>query len=248
MTKSINIDKEKSYQIGQMLDDLQLYWNRVALIGNWGHQNFWDELILIGNIKLINDTIFSKKKNSIYNRSAYNISWKKLKFIIYSANTNWLSWFHNYFNLPKSNLVYTQEIPHGFRSFASYISNLSNIKDIRYWFTTDTYILGGGEIFTPETPFSYQYWAISLMPYFFGKMVWWIWWYRPKLIVMWGIQKPTRRIDRMCFWFIWRCADRFYLRDKESVAVVQDNRPHKQCSLFVDSSYFAVCDIKKKDY
>ncbi len=247
MTKPVN-HKDKNLPIIQsMIDNFELQWNNIALIGNRGHQNFWDELILIGNIKLIDTTYHSRYDELATNKSDHNTSSKPPKLIIYTANIPWLRWFHSYFNISWSRLIYTQELPHGFRSLLHYIFNPSCIKDIKYWFMTDTYILGGGEIFTPETPFSYQYRTISLMPYFFGKLFWWMRWCRPRLIVMWGIQKPTRWIDRVCFWLIWRCTDRFYLRDKESIEVIHTTRPYKEASVFVDSSYFAVSDICKKN-
>lgn len=240
MTNWSKIYLESPKFIQQMIQDFQFWWDKVALIGNRGHQNFGDELILIWNIKFISQMVSQ-------NKSDHHISSKNLRYIIYSANISWLKKFHDCFDIDISSIKYLQEVPHGFRSLLNYISHVSNISSFKHWVNTQTYILGWGEIFTPETPFSYQYRTISLAPYFFGKIFGWLWWYRPKLIVMWGIQKPTRWFDKLCFGLIWRCADRFYLRDKESVEVIKNQRPHKKVSLFVDSSYFAVADIHKQE-
>lgn len=246
MTNLSNLDKENQDNIRQMIADFHFWWNKIALIGNRGHQNLWDELILIGNIKLI-ESIMSEQESLADKKSDYNKSSNHPNLIIYSASTSWLKEFHRYFNIQQNNLIYVQELPHGFRSFFSYVKSLSNLKSIKHRFDTDTYMLGGGEIFTPETPFSYQYWTISLVPYFFGKLLGWMWWYRPKLLVMWGIQKPIRLFDRICFWLIWRCADWFYLRDKESVQVIKNIWPYKKALLFMDSSYFAMSGISRQD-
>lgn len=219
-----------------MLAELEIYDRHIALIGNWGHQNLWDELILLWNIYIL----LNKLSNKL---DYFDISIKPTLYI-YSDKVNWLKSFHKYFLFEEKNInfQYLQELPHGFKSFIKYIFS-GAIREIKNWPKIKTYILGGGEIFTPETPFSYQYRTISLLPFFIWRILWRFWGQKPRLIVMGGIQQPKRFFDKVCFNLVCKSADAFYLRDKESVQLIKSIFPHKKVSLFIDSSYFVAESI-----
>lgn len=130
---------------------MNIDWKKVLLVWNRGHKNLWDELILIGNIKLL-----QKQDKQIY---------------VACSNKDWLENFHKQF-LNTSKITYIQELPKGFRSFFRFFKNL---KDLKYYFKVDAIIVWWGEILTEETPFSYWYWILSIWPIMFFKKLYLTW-------------------------------------------------------------------------
>ncbi len=131
---------------------MNIYWKKVLLVGNRGHKNLWDELILIGNIKLL-----QKQNKQIY---------------VACSNKDWLKDFHRQF-FDTWEIIYIQELPKGFRSF---FRACKNLKELKHYFKIDSIIVWWGEILTEETPFSYRYWVLSIWPIMFFKNLYLTWW------------------------------------------------------------------------
>jgi len=138
---------------------MKIDWEKILLIWNWWHKNFWDELILVGNIKLL-----LKQNKKIY---------------VACSNKQWLENFHKQF-FDTFTITYIQELPKGFRSFFRFFKHL---KDLKYYFQVDTILIWWGEILTEETSFSYWYWIFSIWPIMFFKNIYLSWWIQiPKKI------------------------------------------------------------------
>lgn len=183
---------------------LDIKWNKVLLVGNRGHKNMWDEIILIGLMKLLLE------------------QWKE----IYVATTDklWLENFHKQFFSTK-NITYVMELPKGFRSFLRFIKN---IWDIKYYFKTNTVIVGGGEILTEETAYCRIYWFMSI---WISLILW------KKLYLMWGIQIPKKLGNRLIYNFFTKKSKHIYARDYDTVKELQADGV-KNVSFFMDTSFF----------
>jgi len=126
------------------------------MVGFWWYQNLGDELILLGNIKLL----LAQNK----------------KIFVVSTNNDWLKTFLKQF-IPISSITFVDELPRGIRSLRSYIVK-KKYKQLKYFFKIDTVILGWWEILTEESPRSYSYWLQSIWPSFLPKrklyIMWWV--------------------------------------------------------------------------
>ncbi len=203
--------------------DLLIPWKRICSLGNRGHQNFGDELILIGLIRLLLRSI---------DHPSLIVGWWNISF---------LQKFHRYFFTAKelSYLSYLQEIPHWFRSFFYFLTKTP--RDFFSYLHCDTFILGWWELFTEETPGSYLYRRRSLLPFwirrFFG--------YQSSLYLMWWVQLPSRWHNKLILKHIVRSSSGSFCRDEESVDVVRSllpfgNKEHEKHRWYIDTSYFAL--------
>lgn len=102
----------------------------------------WDELILLGNIKLL-----MEQEKEIY-VSAYNIP--RLK--------SFLSQF-----IDISQIHFLREIPKWVRSFFAFITDKSS-RTLRKYKDVDSVIIWWWEILTEEVPSTYRYWLLSIRP------------------------------------------------------------------------------------
>ena len=183
---------------------LDIKWDKILLVGNRGHKNMGDEIILIGLIKLLLK------------------QWKE----IYVATTNkiWLEKFHRQF-LDTKNITYIMELPKGFRSLGRFIKNF---KDIKHYFTTDTVIVGGGEILTEETSYCRIYWFMSI---WISLIAW------KKLYLMGGIQIPKKIGNKLLYKLFTKKSEHIYARDYDTVRELQADGV-KNVSFFMDTSFF----------
>jgi polysaccharide pyruvyl transferase WcaK-like protein len=202
---------------------LPIKWKRICTIGNWGHHNFGDELILIGLLHLL---LIDKKNNKLF---------------ISGGDIPFLKEFHSHFFDPENlkSFHYIQEIPHGFRSSRRFLK--TSIVDLKRYLSCDTFIIWGGELFTEETPGSYLYRAWSLLPYFFRKLFFW----NTQLYIMGGIQAPKKRYNKLILKLLIYNAKYCFARDEESVQVAQQFGSHNT-SWFIDTSYFV--PMKTQDW
>lgn len=121
---------------------LKIEWKKVLLIWNWSYKNMWDELILLWNIKLL-----QQQEKEIY-VSAYNISWLK----------SFLSQF-----IDINSINFLREIPKGFRSFFRFIRDKSS-RTLKKYKEIDSIIIWWWEILTEEVPSTYRYRLVSIWP------------------------------------------------------------------------------------
>lgn len=135
---------------------LKIEGKKVLLVGNRSYKNMWDELILLGNIKLL-----MEQEKEIY-ISAYNIP--RLK--------SFLSQF-----IDISKIVFLREIPKWIRSFFAFITDKSS-RTLRKYKEIDSIIIWWWEILTEEIPSSYRYRLLSIRPCLKQKpyiyLMWWI--------------------------------------------------------------------------
>jgi len=121
---------------------LKIEWKKVLLIWNWSYKNMWDELILLWNIKLL-----QQQGKDIY-ISAYNISWLK-------------SFLSQFIDIESVNFL--REIPKWFRSFFRFIRDKSS-KTLKKYKEVDSVIIWWWEILTEEIPSTYRYRLVSMWP------------------------------------------------------------------------------------
>lgn len=222
-------------------DYLPISGHRICSIGNRWHHNFGDELILVGLIKLLSKNSL-KSKDQILHISCWDIPF--------------LKWFLSYFFTKQefdSYITFVQEIPHGLRSWVRFLfrqgsvvghPKRSSLLSIWNYLSCDTFIVGGWELFTEETPGSYLYRFWSLLPYRIRKIFFW----NTKLYLMGGFQQPSSRYNRSIAWLITKCADGCYMRDEESVQDILAIHPGKKhVEWFIDTSYFALDTMRPKD-
>ncbi|MEI7562861.1 MAG: hypothetical protein WCJ39_04050 [bacterium] len=98
---------------------LDIHGKKVLLAGFWSHQNMGDELILLGNIKLL-----QQQQKQIY-VVAHDPQWIK-DFLEQSIDTQ--------------DITFLQELPRGIRSTRNYIRS-KKYKQIKSFLATDTVIL-----------------------------------------------------------------------------------------------------------
>jgi len=121
---------------------LKIEWQKVLLVWNRSYKNMWDELILLGNIKLL-----MEQGKEIY-VAAYNIP--RIK--------SFLSQF-----IDIENIVFLREIPKGIRSFFGFITDKSS-RTLKKYKEVDTIIIWWWEILTEEIPSTYRYRLLSIWP------------------------------------------------------------------------------------
>lgn len=133
-----------------------------------------------------------------------------------------------------SNITFLDELPRGFRSAIRYIkkNGFSQIKD--FW-NIDTVILWWGEILTEESPHSYYYWFWSIWPSLL---------LRKNLYIMWGVQVPQKRINKILFNWILRRTNNIYCRDFDCVSELKKYW-FENAEFFMDTSYFVRDNWKK---
>lgn len=197
----------------EIIENLDIQWQNVLLVWLWWLQNFWDELILLGNIKLL-----QKQNKNIF---------------IVSQNNNRLKKFLEK-EVDCSNIVFIDELPRWFRSFLRYIKNW-DLKQLKYFFKIDSIILWGWEILTEETKISYYYWLCSIWPSIF---------FRKKLYIMWWVQIPKKRINKILFNLILRHTSHIYCRDFDWINNLKEYG-FSEASFFMDTSFFVRENWKK---
>ena len=135
---------------------LKIEWKKVLLIWNWSYKNMWDELILLWNIKLL-----QQQEKEIY-VSAYNIPWLK-------------SFLSQFIDIESINFL--REIPKWFKSFFRFIRDKSS-KTLKKYKEVDSVIIWWWEILTEEIPSTYWRRLISIWPCIKQKpyiyLMWWI--------------------------------------------------------------------------
>lgn len=151
---------------------------------------------------------------------------------IASFNHHYLRSFHNQF-LDVSKLHYISELPKWFRSLFRFFW-FGWYKDLWHYLTADSIVIGWWEIMTEETPYCWWYWLLS---------TWISLCTTSRLYLMWGIQIPVKRYNRLLLkFFLWR-SSHVFLRDYEWVDVLLDDHytsPYSsRISFFMDTSYFA---------
>ena len=133
-----------------------------------------------------------------------------------------------------SDITFLDELPRGFRSTIRYIkkNGFSQIKD--FW-NIDTVILWWGEILTEESPHSYYYWFWSIWPSLL---------LRKNLYMMWGVQVPKKKINKILFNWILRRTNNIYCRDFDCVSELKKYW-FENAEFFMDTSYFVRDNWKK---
>jgi len=209
---------------------LNIKWDKILLVWNWGHKNMGDEIILVWNMKLLLN------------------QWKKL--YIACSNKNWIKNFHKQFIEKKYLLTenekgfedknwnqvitYLQELPKGFRST---LKLLKNIKDLKSFFEVDTILIWWWEILTEETAWSYWYWFFSV----------WILLPFKNLYLSWGIQIPNKWYNRLVFDILMKKSIKNFIRDFDLLN--DKNYKYKfKTVFFPDTSFFVYDDINYKNY
>ncbi len=122
--------------------NLDIHWNKVLIVGNRSYKNLWDELILLGTIKLL-----MKQKKKIY---------------IAAFDVDWLKWFLEKF-VNVSKIIFLTEIPKWLKSGLNYLKEWK-LKERKQYREIDSIIIWWGEILTEENPNSYRYRLISILP------------------------------------------------------------------------------------
>lgn len=139
----------------QINSELKIDWKKILIVGNRSYRNLWDELILLGTIKIL-----MKQKKEIY-VAAYDVDWLKL----------FLSKF-----VDVSKIIFVTEIPKWIRSGLDYFKKWK-LKERKKYREVDSIIIWWGEILTEENPNSYRYRLLSILPcYFSGAKIYLMWW------------------------------------------------------------------------
>lgn len=206
---------EKEQKKSDLLNpkSFNIEWNKVLLVWFWWFKNMWDELILLWNIKLLQQL------------------WKKI-FVVSQDNKRLKEFLSK--EIDCSDITFLDELPRWFRSTFRYIkkNGFSQIKD--FW-NIDTVILWWGEILTEESPHSYYYWFWSIWP----SLI-----LRRNLYIMWGVQVPKKKINKILFNWILKRTNKIYCRDFEWVSELKKYW-FNNAEFFMDTSYF-VRDNRKK--
>ncbi|MDR3169214.1 MAG: hypothetical protein LBU27_05685 [Candidatus Peribacteria bacterium] len=92
---------------------------------------------------------------------------QKKQIIISCYDPKWLSAFFSQF-IDIQQIVFIHEIPKGPRSAFQWLKK-GGLKELMYFRTTDTVILGGGEILTEESRTSYRYRLVSMRPFLLAR-------------------------------------------------------------------------------
>ena len=192
-------------------------WKKIILVWNRWFKNLWDELILIGLMKILlkeNKQLFIACTNKKWLKGFHKQFFVNNWFYDFKEEIDWFS------KDGKQIITYIQELPKWFRSGLNF---LKNFKDIKFWLKADSLIIWWWEILTEETPFSYWYWLASS---FLGLA--------KNLYLMWWIQKPKKLRNLLPFWILTSRAKKILYRDKEFLW-----RKWKD-TFFFDTSEYAV--------
>ena len=188
---------------------LPIEWNKVLIMGNWSYRNMGDELILLWTIRLLQK------------------QWKEV--VVSAYDVNWLKSFFSQFTDLKP-ITYLHEFPKWVRSFCKYF--FSKIKrELRIYKSVDSVIIWWGEILTEESPNSYWYWLIWLIP-LWNKLD------KISVYLMWGIQIPEKKLNIKLFDLLLSKVKHIYARDNESVEALHEYW-FKNAEFFIDTSWFA---------
>lgn len=191
---------------------LNISGKKVLIIGNRSYRNMGDELILLWTVKLL---LQQKKEITI---SCFDP--KRLK-----------KFFSQFINITQ--ITFIHEIPKGFRSTVQRIKK-GWLKELKYFRSTDSVILGWGEIITEENSSAYRYRLIGMRPFLlrktFNK--------EKELIIMWWIQIPKNKTKLRLFKFLLNKTSHLYLRDFQAVKEIQQFW-YPKTEFFMDTSYFA---------
>ncbi len=200
---------------------LKITWNKVLIVWNWGYKNLWDELILLGTVKLL-----LEQKKEIY---------------ISTHNPTRLKQFFSQF-IDVQKVTFLQELPHGFRSFFKFLFSKSLFQFHKY-FQVDSVVLWWWEIITEENPKSYIYRLISIRPILLKKLF-----KKTNLYLMWWVQIPKKSSNKRLFNFMLKRVEFSYLRDFECVDNLKEYW-FRNVDFFMDTSYFAYNrDEYRKNY
>ena len=204
---------EKEQKKSDLLNpkSFNIEWNKVLLVWFWWFKNMWDELILLWNIKLLQQL------------------WKKI-FVVSQDNKRLKEFLSK--EIDCSDITFLDELPRWFRSTFRYIKKIW-FGQIKYFWNIDTVILWWGEILTEESPHSYYYWFWSIWP----SLI-----LRRNLYIMWGVQVPKKKINKILFNWILKRTNKIYCRDFEWVSELKKYW-FNNAEFFMDTSYFVpVCD------
>ena len=157
--------------------------------------------------------------------------WKKI-FIV-SQDNKWLKIFLSK-EVDCSDITFLDELPRGFRSTFKYLKK-NGFSQIKHFWNIDTVILGWGEILTEESAHSYYYWFWSIWPALI---------LRKNLYIMWGVQIPNKKVNKILFKWILRNTKKIYCRDFEWVSELKKYW-FNDVEFFMDTSYFVRDDWKK---
>lgn len=188
---------------------LPLSHKKVLILGNRSYKNLWDELILLGTVRLLQE-----QGNEVI-ISAYDPVWLQ-------------SFFSQFPELKK--LTFLHEFPKGVRSAFSYFFS-ARIKELAIYRNVDAVIIGGGEILTEESKNAYRYWNLGLLPL--------LWKFKKTaLYLMGGIQIPKKKKNLKLFRRLLSHTDGVLARDQESVQELKAFW-YADAEFFMDTSFFA---------
>ncbi len=210
---------------------LNLKWNNILLVWNWGHKNMWDELILIWNIKLLlqeNKKIYIACSNKDWLKNCHkqflinleskieNWKFKSHPELVSGSSLEWQilnpEWQNKTLNLEINELWFFDK--NSWEQTITYLTEwpkwvrstfrfLKDISNLKKYFQVDSILIGWWEIFTEETPWSYWYWFFS------------IWLLLPfkNLYLSGGIQIPKKIWNKISFWIMTKKAIKLLVRD-----------------------------------
>ena len=206
----MNLQQELRNQAIQHLQKYLISHEPILLIGNRGNKNLWDELILVGLIKLL-----------------LQIGFESSNIIVPSGNVAFSKTFLKQFlkELP----VIIPEFPKGIRSSIKYAAK--GFSWLKTYILPNQILLGGWEILTPETKGSFRYWRWSLLPIFKTS--------KAKIVVMGGVSPPNTSKDKFYFNIILRHSLACLCRDFESIQKVK-KYGFENAYFVMDSSFFAL--------
>lgn len=202
------------------LKTFHIDWNTVLIVGNWAYQNMGDELILLWTVKILKE--------------------QKKQIIISCLDPQWLKWFFSQF-IETSDIIFIYELPRWIRSFLKWMKN-GWFRQLKYFLSVDSLILGGWEIFSWENPNSYHgYRLLWIWPFLLKKL--------KNLYVMWWIHVPNSKFQLVCLKWFLKKASYLYLRDFQSVDEVK-KLWFQNTDFFMDTSYFAYdwAGVKENQY
>lgn len=188
---------------------LPLQWKKVLILWNWSYKNLWDELILLWNVRLL-------QQNGC-------------KVLISAYNPNWLKKFFSQFS-DLQPIVYLHEFPKWIRSFLRYFFT-KTIKELKEYCSVDVVVIWWWEILTEESVNSYWYWNFWLLP-LLTKLK------KINIYLMWGIQIPKKKFNISLFKWLLKYVNYIYARDAESVEELK-NFWFDNVKFFMDTSWFA---------
>ena len=164
----------------------------ILLVGNRGNKNLWDELILVGLVKLLEQIWFQPSQ-----------------IIVPSADIAFSQNFLKQFlqSLP----ILIPEIPKWIRSWLRY--SLQGFRGLKTYTQPSQVILWWWEILTPETRKSFWFWHWSLLPLLTKKA---------KIVIMGGVSPPSNTKEKKYFDHILKNTSACLCRDFESIQKMQE--------------------------